>query len=278
MKPVRLCAFADEAGTEVAVQIAALKENGIPCLEIRGIEGKNVTELTVVQARELRRRLADEGLSVWSVGSPLGKIEITDNFAPHLDTFRHTLDLAEELGASCIRLFSFFIPAGTPPADCRNEVLERLATFCEEGKGRSVILCHENEKGIYGDTADRCLDIHRQLPALRAVFDPANFIQCGQDTLAAWKLLAPYVTYLHIKDALPDGRVVPAGKGEGHVPEILAAYRAQGGEMLTLEPHLAVFSGLDQLEHGEKSVVDPYAYPTQRAAFDAAVEALKALL
>ena len=50
MKPVRLCAFADEAGTEVAVQIAALKENGIPCLEIRGIEGKNVTELSLAQA------------------------------------------------------------------------------------------------------------------------------------------------------------------------------------------------------------------------------------
>lgn len=278
MKPVRLCAFADEAGTEVAVQIAALKENGVPCLEVRGVDGKNVTDLTLEEARQLRRRLEDEGLSVWSVGSPLGKIGITDAFGPHLDKFKYTLDLAQELGAACIRLFSFFIPKETPAADCRGEVLDRLAQFCRAAEGRPVILCHENEKEIYGDIADRCLDIHQQLPALRAVFDPANFVQCGQDTLAAWKLLAPYVHYMHIKDALTDGRVVPAGKGEGHVPEILAAYRAQGGEVLTLEPHLAVFSGLSELEHGEKSVVDPYAYPTQRAAFDAAVQALKDLL
>ena len=66
------------------------------------------------------------------------------------------------------------------------------------------------------------------------------------------------------------------GKGDGHVPEILRRYRAQGGRVLTVEPHLAVFSGLDKLESGEKSVVDAYAYPSQRAAFDAAVAALKA--
>lgn len=117
-----------------------------------------------------------------------------------------------------------------------------------------------------------------QLPTLRAVFDPANFIQCGQETLEAWELLAPYVEYLHIKDALAGGQVVPAGKGDGHVPEILRRYRAQGGRVLTVEPHLAVFSGLDKLESGEKSVVDAYAYPSQRAAFDAAVAALKACL
>ena len=156
--------------------------------------------------------------------------------------------------------------------------MDRLSRFLEEAEGCPVVLCHENEKGIYGDTAARCLDIHRQLPALRAVFDPANFIQCGQETLEAWELLAPYVEYLHIKDALAGGQVVPAGKGDGHVPEILRRYRAQGGRVLTVEPHLAVFSGLDKLESGEKSVVDAYAYPSQRAAFDAAVAALKACL
>lgn len=277
MKPVRLCAFADEAGEDVALQITALRENGIPCLEARNVGGKNITALTLEEARELRRRLADEGLSVWSVGSPLGKIGITDAFAPHLDTFKHTLDLAEELGAACIRLFSFFVPQGGA-AQARGEVMERLAQFCEAGQGRPVTLCHENEKGIYGDIADRCLDIHRQLPALRAVFDPANFVQCGQDTLEAWEKLAPYVHYMHIKDARPDGRVTPAGKGAGHLPELLEQYRAQGGEVLTLEPHLAVFSGLDQLEQGAKSVVDAFAYPNQRTAFDAAVTALKELL
>ena len=277
-KPVVLCAFADEASEQVTEQMRALKENGMAYLEARNVDGKNIADLTPGEARTLKERLAAEGLHVWSLGSPLGKIGIEENFAPHLDTFRRCLETAAITGAACIRLFSFFLPTGSDPAVYRDEVMERLSRFLEEAKGCPVVLCHENEKGIYGDTAARCLDIHRQLPALRAVFDPANFIQCGQETLEAWELLAPYVEYLHIKDALAGGQVVPAGKGDGHVPEILRRYRAQGGRVLTVEPHLVVFSGLDRLESGEKSVVDAYAYPSQRAAFDAAVAALRACL
>ena len=277
-KPVVLCAFADEASEQVTEQMRALKENGMAYLEARNVDGKKIADLTPGEARTLKERLAAEGLHVWSLGSPLGKIGIEENFAPHLDTFRRCLETAAITGAACIRLFSFFLPTGSDPAVYRDEVMERLSRFLEEAKGCPVVLCHENEKGIYGDTAARCLDIHRQLPALRAVFDPANFIQCGQETLEAWELLAPYVEYLHIKDALAGGQVVPAGKGDGHVPEILRRYRAQGGRVLTVEPHLVVFSGLDRLESGEKSVVDAYAYPSQRAAFDAAVAALRACL
>ncbi|HAA24848.1 MAG TPA: xylose isomerase, partial [Ruminiclostridium sp.] len=43
-----------------------------------------------------------------------------------------------------------------------------------------IILAHENEKGIYGDTPERCVDIIKSMNCdyVRAVFDPANFIQC----------------------------------------------------------------------------------------------------
>ena len=157
--------------------------------------------------------------------------------------------------------------------------MERLSKLCEAAKGSGVSLCHENEKGIYGDIATRCLEIHKQIPELHAVFDPANFIQCKQNTFEAWNLLSPYVKYMHIKDSKPDGTVVPAGQGAGNIPEILKKFKAQGGEVLTLEPHLKVFSGLDKLEQGhERSVMDQDAYPTQRAAFDAAVKALRNII
>lgn len=104
--------------------------------------------------------------------------------------------------------------------------MERLERFLEASAGSGVTLCHENEKGIYGDTAARCADIHQTLPAFKAVFDPANFIQCGQDTAEAWERLSPYVEYLHIKDALSDGTVVPAGKGIGRIPISWSGIRA----------------------------------------------------
>lgn len=277
MKQFTLAAFADEAGSDVEVQIRALQENGVPCLEIRGVGDKNVTALTVDEAKELKKRLDDAGISVWSIGSPLGKISVGDEFAPHLDTFKHTLELSRVLGAGNIRMFSFFCPKGEA-AYCRDIVFERLHQFCAAAQGSGITLCHENEKGIYGDTADRCLDILRNFPAIKAVYDPANFLQCGEDTIRAWELLEPYIAYMHVKDVREDGVVVPAGQGHGRIPELLERYEKIGGQVLTLEPHLAVFKGLDALENGEKTKIGEFEYPSQRDAFDAAVNALKGLL
>lgn len=277
MKQFTLAAFADEAGSDVEVQIRALQENGIPCLEIRGVGDKNITALTMDEAKELKKRLDDAGISVWSIGSPLGKISVGDEFAPHLDTFKHTLELSRVLGAGNIRMFSFFCPKGEA-AYCRDIVFERLHQFCAAAQGSGITLCHENEKGIYGDTADRCLDILQNFPAIKAVYDPANFLQCGEDTIRAWELLEPYIAYMHVKDVREDGVVVPAGQGHGRIPELLERYEKMGGQVLTLEPHLAVFKGLDALENGEKTKIGEFEYPSQRDAFDAAVNALKGLL
>lgn len=272
----QLAAFADEAGADLNEQIAAMKGNGIQYLEIRGVDGENISDLTKEKAKEVRKRLDDEGLAVWSLGSPYGKINIEDDFGPHLDKFCRGLELAEILGTEHIRLFSFFMPEGKSPADYKNEVVERLGKFIEKAKGSGIILCHENEKGIYGDIASRCLEIHQTFPELRAVFDPANFVQCGQDTKKAWEMLNPYVEYMHIKDAKSNGFVVPAGKGEGQLPYLLSEYK---GKILTLEPHLAVFDGLSGLEReGEKTEIDEFRYASNREAFDAAVTALKDLL
>ena len=277
MKQFTLAAFADEAGAEISEQIDALQANGVPCLEVRGVGDKNITALTEAEAKQLRAQLDAAGISVWSIGSPLGKISVGDEFAPHLDVFKHTLELARILGAEKIRMFSFFCPKGEAQY-CRDIVFERLYQFCAAAQGSGILLCHENEKGIYGDTADRCLDILQNFPSIKAVYDPANFLQCGEDTLRAWELLEPYLCYMHIKDVQADGQVVPAGKGLGQIPELLTCYEKIGGQVLTLEPHLSVFKGLEALENGEKTKIGEFEYPSQRAAFDAAVEALKGLL
>lgn len=267
----QLSAFADEADSQLSGQIAAMKENRIPYLEIRGVDGCNIADLSREKAREVRRRLDAEGLSVWSLGSPYGKIGITQDFNPHLEQFKRGLELADILHARHIRMFSFYVPAGEAKT-YRDEVMARLASFQDAAAGSGILLCHENEKGIYGDTAQRCAELHKEFPEIKAVFDPANFIQCGQDTKAAWELLSPYVEYMHIKDALPDGSVVPAGKGIGNIPFLLAGYH---GRVLTIEPHLSVFSGLEKLEKEPAGKINNYTYPSGRAAFDAAVEALR---
>lgn len=271
---VKLAAFADEAGEALDTQIAAMQRNGIEYLEIRGVDGQNVSELSAEKAGEVRRKLEAAGLAVWSVGSPFGKINIEDGFLPHLDAFKRGLETANILGARHLRLFSFYVPKGRAE-DCRDEVFARMEQFLAAAEGSGVLLCHENEKGIYGDTAARCAELHQNFPALKAVFDPANFVQCGQDTKAAWGLLSPYVEYLHIKDALRDGTVVPAGKGEGNLPFLLSQYR---GEVVTLEPHLSVFSGFEALEREGETSKTSFCYSSAGEAFDAAAAALKQFL
>ncbi len=282
MKQPQIYAFADEASPIIDKQIIAMRRNGLQGLEIRNVDGESVAVISLDKAREVRAKMDAAGLKVWSIGSPIGKIDIEkDDFNAHMDTLRHVIEVAKILGAENIRMFSFYIPAGKNPADYRAEVLRRLHIMADAAEGTGVTLCHENEKGIYGDMANRCLEILEAEPRIAGVFDPANFVQCGQDTWEAWKLLGSKIKYMHIKDALfKDNSVVPAGKGDGQVDKILKAFLENGGECLTVEPHLTVFDALKTLEReGEKSRVGgAYAYPSSDAAFDAACQALRELL
>ena len=273
-----LSAFADEYSPNFDEQLEGLKKNGVGFMEIRGVDGKNISDLTEDEMKAVREKLDKAGIGISSIGSPIGKIKISDPFEPHLDKLRNCIRAAKILGTKNIRIFSFYMPEGVTREEARPEVMKRLAAMLEIAKAEGITLCHENEKGIYGDIADRCLDILQNFPSIKAVYDPANFLQCGEDTIRAWELLEPYIAYMHIKDVREDGVVVPAGQGHGRIHELLERYEKIGGQVLTLEPHLAVFKGLDALENGEKTKIGEFEYPSQRDAFDAAVNALKGLL
>ena len=165
MEKLRVFAFADEASPAISGQIAAMERNGLQGLEIRGVDGENVSGISLDKAREVRRRLEDAGLTVWSVGSPIGKIDLEkDDFAAHLDKLRHTLDVGRELGAKHLRMFSFYIPAGRTPESCRQQVVDQMGEMLRMGEGSGLLFCHENEKGIYGDVASRCKELLDSVP------------------------------------------------------------------------------------------------------------------
>ena len=278
MPTYHLSAFADEASPDFAAQLAALRRHGMQLLEIRGVNGKNVSTLTNDEAREARRMMDDAGVRLSALGSPYGKYPIEQDFAPHLDDFRRGLELCDILGADKIRMFSFFIPKEDHPEWWRGKVVDQLYQMINLAQDAGIVLCHENEKGIYGDTDGRCLNLLKAFPQMGCVFDPANFIQCGVDVSSAFDKLQSRITYMHIKDALKaTGAVVPAGCGDGDLPALMRRLDAMGKDMiLTLEPHLTVFDGLAGLQ-GEE-LVHAYTYPDAGTAFDAAVEALRGVL
>lgn len=285
MATFHISAFADEGGKTLTEQIAALKAHGFTHIEPRGLDEGNISVYTPEQARAVKAVLDEYGIGVSSIGSHYGKIEITDDFEPHFEAFKNCVEVANILGTKRIRMFSFYFNKGESYEEYRDEVFARIERMCDYSLANGILCCHENEKGIYGDIDTRCLDLLKTFKGkLGGIFDPSNFIQCGVKILPAYDMLKEYIDYFHIKDCLYDGgRVVPAGCGDGDIVELLKRFDADntGDHFLTLEPHLKVFDGLAALEtEGGQAdkLKDDYSYPTNRAAFDAAADALDSCL
>lgn len=251
-----LTGFADEIAPELDIQMQVLEKLNMNHIEMRGVEGRSFVEYTEAEAREIKKRLDDRGFSLSAIGSPIGKIRISEKFEPHMELFRHTVELAHIMDTPNIRMFSFYGPEGGSPVAYREKVMEQLGQFADYAASNDVVLLHENEKGIYGEMAEGCLDIMKQFYGahFKAVFDFANFVQARQDTLEAYELLKPYIAYIHVKDARwEDGSVVPAGFWDGNVELILKRLKESGyGGYLSLEPHLSDFTGFSALEKGGK--------------------------
>ena len=249
-KEITLSGFADEIHENLGEQIRVLKKLGMSHVEMRGVNGKGLVEYSMDEVKEIKKQLDAEGIRLSSVGSPIGKI--TDDFAPHMELYKHTVDIAHAMETDYIRMFSFFMPENEDYGQYKDPVMERLGKMVDYAKANDIILLHENEKDIYGDIAPRCLEIQKAFYGehFKAVFDFANFVQCKQDTLEAYEMMKPYVAYIHIKDALwSDASVVPPGTGDGHLEEILRKFKASGYQgFLSLEPHLSDFAGFSALE------------------------------
>jgi sugar phosphate isomerase/epimerase len=251
-----LSGFVDEISDDFALQCKVAAGLGLRYVEVRSAWGINILDLDASQLNTLQETLASNDLMVSSIGSPIGKISIDDEFPPHLERMRHAVEVAKILEAPYLRLFSFFIPEGTDPDSRRDEVLSRMDALAEAAADSDVILVHENEKEIYGDIPRRCLDIVTSVssPKLQLAWDPANFVQVGvRPYTEGYAMLRPHVSYIQIKDALlADGSVVVAGAGDGEVAETVRALRADGFDgFFSLEPHLGEYTAYGALSGPE---------------------------
>lgn len=275
-----LSAFADEVTNVFEDQLKYLNKQKIEYIEPRNIDGTNVSSLTIEQAKQAKALMDKYGIKAYSLGSPIGKYDITKNQDEHWKQFLHTLDLAEIFGAKNIRMFSYFYPEGEDVHKYRAEIMENLEKLLSEAEKRGITLCHENEARIYGETVEDCKDLMNVFGGrMKSVLDMGNFAFCHQDPFKGYEAVKEHIQYIHIKDAFDDGSIVVAGKGEGRIEDILRDFNdyTDAEVVLTLEPHLTVFDGLKNLSNMDDIKVQN-AYETPEEAFDAAVEALRGIL
>lgn len=264
----RLAAFADEISTDIQVQMDHLLENDIHLCAMRGANGKNVMEFEDFQIKLMKTQFHNRGIKFSCIGSPIGKIKITDPFEPEVERMKKAAKLAQAFETKVIRIFTFFIPQGDAPQKHKSEVLHRMKILADTAKAEGVNLVLENEKDIYGDSADRQLEIIQHIASghVRLAYDPANFVQCGQDPVESWQKLKKHVVDFHVKDVRASDKTnCPAGQGDGKIREILKDAFATGWQgYLTLEPHL--------------SAAGTFGGFTGGALFKTAVDALKGIL
>ncbi len=267
---IKLCAFADEAASDLQGQIQALKRNNIAFIELRGINGKNVLDFSLDEAQEYYNTLQENGIDVWSIGSPLGKADIAVDINDYLDKVRHICKIANICNTQRVRMFSFH-----NAYEQREKVLDNLRKMVAVAREYGVVLCHENEKGIYGDTVERVCDILDSVEGLKFIYDPANFLQTDIIAEKTIPVFHERTEYFHIKDVIVETQeLVPAGYGDGQIPTIIE--KIKDDKVLTLEPHLMVFAGYENID--TTHLKHKFHFMSNAEAFDAAVVAIKKIL
>lgn len=255
---LKLAAFADEISPELDEQISVCKANGVGHIELRGVYNKNVLDFDKPLCNEIKTKVEANGLKILSIGSPIGKVKITDDWNTHFDRYKYAVELAQFFGAPLIRIFSYYPDDKGEILKYRDEVMRRMRAKLDYIAKMPISIVHENEAKIYGEKGPQCVDLMQTInsPKFRSAFDFANFVQAKERPLDCWPGLKPYTTHIHIKDARwSDGEVFPAGKADGQMEPILSDAWASGYRgFLSLEPHLKVhgqfggFSGADMFK------------------------------
>lgn len=274
MSKIIMSAFADEYATPFEEQLAGMRDFGIKYIELRHADGINVSALTPEQIQNVKALLDKYGIGVSAIGSPLGKIKLDEDMNAHLETAKNVFEAARTLGAKYVRVFSFYAPEGKKITDMRDEVFSGMEALLKLAREYGVTLCHENEALIYGDVPERCRELLDHFGGeLKCVFDMGNFVLEGVTPYPdAYELLKKDIAYFHIKDSLAAGAIVPPGKGEASIKEILAAYEAEFSRdfFVSLEPHLQLFDGKNALVG--RAFENPYQYADAKEAFADAVK------
>ena len=275
-----LSGFSDEYSANFDEQLEGAKKLGMEFIELRFVDGVNVSALTEQALKQVKEKLDKNGVKVSAFGSPIGKISLADDFNVHLELAEKVFLTARELDCKLIRIFSFYLN-GRERKDCFNEVCERLSKLLEVADRYGVILCLENEEALYGQSPEHIRELCSAFGGrIRTVMDMGNYLLCGHEPYPnAYNLVKEYIEYFHVKDAIKSGEIVPCGEGEACIKEILNDYKKENPEktvFVSNEPHLVDFVGLNNLaNHTLKKKV---SFADDKQAFTYAFNNLKSLI
>jgi sugar phosphate isomerase/epimerase len=233
-------------------------------VEVRVIDGKNVSTLNDEQIQDVRRQIEQRGLYVSGISSPVFKCALDparpvasgDTFGQaeesveaHFAKLDRVIAIAKLLATRRIRVFSFW--REVEPLKYRDEIVRHLKRAAEVAKKQDVLLLVENEPSCNGGFAEEVGGIVRAIdaPSVRALWDPGNEVYGGCEAFpAGYQHVKDVLAHVHLKDAYhkKDGapRCVPMGTGDLPLLAQLKALATDGYEgLFTIETHFVPAGG-----------------------------------
>ncbi len=274
-----LTGFADEASKVIEGQIRATKELGWEFIELRSVNGVNVTDIPEAEFEAVADKLDQAEVKVNCFGSAVANWakQITDDFDISISETRRAINRMKRLNTKLIRIMSYAVLEGRGPDDqMEQERFRRLRKLNKMFTEAGITPVHENCMNYGGMGWTYTLKLIENVPGLKLVFDTGNPVFSDDRTWpkpypkqSAWEFyehVKQHIAYVHIKDSKWDQNAQKPiftfpGEGHGDIIRIVKDLLANGYDGgLSIEPHLAVV-------HHEKSVK-----PTEQIMYDNYIE------
>jgi len=251
--------FTDEVSDDLTLQIKALKELGWNHIDLRTVDGKNVSSLSDDEFDLVHQELAENDIEISCFGSTIANWGRDANISLDLDMaeMKQSIHHMQKAGVRFIRIMSYQIDSPVK-LDSAHEaiVIENIGKIVRLAEENGVICLHENCETWGGQSYLHSLRLLERVnsPALKLVFDTGNPVSMRsiagdspypyQDSLKFFQEVREHVAYLHIKDAKwVDNKLhyTSPGEGLGNVEQILRLVSEHNmGIPISIEPHVAV--------------------------------------
>jgi sugar phosphate isomerase/epimerase len=260
--------ISDEAGQAIQTQIRAHRELGWDHLELRLVDGQNLTAISDDDFDRVHVLVTEAGMKVSCFGGAIANWSrpITGDPKIDIEDLKRAIPRMHRFGTPFIRVMSYPNDPKHPLPDTewREEAIRRMKVLAKMAEDGGIILAHENCSGWGGLSAENSSILLGEVnsPALKVVFDTGNPVTYGQDAWDYYQKVYDDIVYVHIKDARKvNGQDVYTycGEGEGYVPEIvgdLLARSYDGG--FSIEPHLAAVIHTGQQASSEEQLYRSY--------------------
>ncbi len=245
---MKFSGISDEAGQAIETQIKAHKELGWEYLEIRNVDGENLTMMSDEKFDGVYAKVTESGLKVSCFSGCIGNwaTEISGNFKKDVDELKRAIPRMHRFNTKYIRVMSWPNNKENPLSDAEwgKEAVRRMKELAKIAQDGNIVLAHENCSG-WAEPADKMVRLAEEVnsPALKLLFDTGNVVVHSDiDAFESYLTVKPYLCYVHIKDyaAARTEKATYPGEGAGKVKEVLADLKKIGYDgFVSIEPHIA---------------------------------------